>query len=140
MPVTERTTIDALLEESLKQYSQMREVLREMKSQLDGHSVGHISLLLDRFNQLSGDARKIDLEIAKHLGISGEAERLKEKIEEKVQLQADILSLIEQTVPKAASVKAILAGEIHTVSRGRRAISGYKSGSSSQGRIVNRSS
>ncbi len=140
MAVAEAISINSLLDESIIQYSEMREVLTEIKCRLDGSAVGHITLLLDRFNQLGEDARVLDLQLARQFDSFDQSVHVTRKVEQKKNLQADILTLIAQTVPKAENVKSILAGEIQSIRRGRNAMSGYKSGSLNQGCIVNKSS
>ena len=49
-----------------------------------------------------------------------------------------MLGLIGETVPKADSVKSLLANEMQTLKHGKKALNGYKSQQGQYGRIVNK--
>ncbi|MEA3469212.1 MAG: hypothetical protein U9R57_13445, partial [Thermodesulfobacteriota bacterium] len=52
-------------------------------------------------------------------------------------LQKEIVLLLQETLPRANSLKSLMASEIHSIKNGRKALNGYKIQEYHQGRIVN---
>jgi len=138
MQVQEAISVDFLVENSLNQYMEMKDLLLQLKGQLENNSVEWISSFLDKFNELGEESRKTDKLILKYLYRPMISAELKEKLEQRNVMQADILAIIEKTVPQAKSVKSFLANEVSSIRRGRSAMKGYRSGALNQGRIVNK--
>lgn len=132
--------VESLLDESIRQYDEVHELLLRLKKYLDVGAIDRVAGLLDEFNRMSAVARQQDSIIEEHLKVVQLTETLLEKLSQRQDLITVIVKLIEQTVSKAGTVKSCLASEFQSLKKGRAAIRGYRSGVSHHGRIVNRSS
>ncbi|MGW8193927.1 MAG: hypothetical protein ACWGOX_06640 [Desulforhopalus sp.] len=131
---------DTLVQHSLQQYREMFELLCTLSRCLDRHDTGKIEQVNAAFGALHSEAQVIDQKLMDRLQKSSIPASINAYLCKRRDLQEDILQLLKETLPKANSVKSLLASEMLSIKNGRRAMSGYKNYNVCQGRIVNKRS
>lgn len=134
------TQLKTLIAESVDHYTEMRVVLLQLEVELENGSASGIEELVSQFNLLCSKSRKMDRIIYNMLALHSTFETCNEQLECRRILQAEIVSLIKKNLPKANSIKSILADEVDSLKMGRKAMNGYKQNGDALGRIVNQSS
>jgi len=140
MKVTEINTLDSLAQQSLRQHADMVEILRPLPQQLESPSLDTITKFNLIFATLQQEIEIIDKKLNEQLKLATVPEKITQLLGRRKSLQEEILHMLKHTVPKASSVKSLMASEIQSVKKGRKALSGYRMQSDSQGLIVNRTS
>lgn len=138
MKDTEIKTLDAMVQHSIRQHVDMVELLRPLQQQLESPSLDAITKFNSVFNVLQQEIEILDNGLEKQLKMAAIPDHIKQLLDRRQSLQQEILYMLKHTVPKACSVKSLMASEIQSVKNGRKALSGYKTQSANQGRIVNR--
>jgi hypothetical protein len=141
MKSTDMKILDLLVQQSLQQYGEMFELLRTRAQQLDAHATEQINIFNAKYKTLQKEAMRTDQWLLEKLkAVEVTASPLAEMLARRKELQRKILVLLKETASKANIVKSLLANELQSIKRGRKALSGYKTNSDHQGRIVNRRS
>lgn len=138
MKVTEITPLDLLAQHSLRQHVDMVELLRPLQQQLESPSLDTITKFNLVFGTLQQEIEIIDKKLIEQLKSAPVPENITQLLNRRKLLQQEILRMLKHTVPKASSVKSLMASEVQSVKNGRKALNGYKMQSDSQGLIVNR--
>lgn len=134
------TNLYNLAQKSLRQYKKLKSTLEELEGSLNAeYSVNSINLIT-LYRELDKDCRLLDKQIGQYVNDHPLPEELEDVFSQRRELQVEVFQLIETTLPKAKQIRSVLANEFQSVKRGRNAVSGYKSDSARQGRIINRSS
>ena len=139
MKIPENNSVDELIEHSLQQQLEMLDMLKSLTQHIEIHSLPHIEKFNTCFHELQQASQHTDKQLLEQSGIAGIPEYLQEQFEQRDLLQHEILRLLKETLPKAKSVKSLMANEIQTVKKGRNALNGYKAQEGKQGRVVNKS-
>lgn len=138
---TDTHSLARLVHFSVTQYGEMAELLRALQ-QLESNPVGCIEEFNVTFVALQKKARQVDQELLELLSRSDDLDSsVEQDLGRRWKLQADILKMLEQTLPRAMSIKSLLASEIHSLKAGRSALTGYKNHSAeNQGKLINKRS
>lgn len=133
-------TPDALVQQSLKQYGQILELLRSLSQYLEAHNTENIQQFNRTFSILHCEAQSIDQKLMERLQETSIPPSINTYLSRRKELQENILQLLKETLPKANGVKTLLASEMVSIKNGRRAMSGYNNSIVTHGRIVNKRS
>ncbi len=126
MEVTEIDTLDLLAQRSLRQHADMVELLRPLQQQLESPSLDTITKFNLVFSALQQEIEIIDKKLIEQLKSAAVPENIAQLLGLRKSLQQEILHMLKHTVPKASSVKSLMASEIKSVKNGRKALNGYK--------------
>lgn len=137
---TDMTTLELLVRESLEQYHEIYDTLKLVGPNLDSQLRDHIKNLDDTLGGKQKRAQETDRELTDQLRVMGISETIVEPLARRAELQEKILILLKETAAKANSVKSLLASEMQTLKQGRKALTGYKTISTYQGRILAKTS
>jgi hypothetical protein len=132
--------IENLIRNSLEQQLSMIHLLESLSQQMDAQSLGVVEKFNTGFPVLQQETQKTDDMLIKQLGSTDIPDHIRQLLKQRNSLQNDILTLLKKIVPKAVSVKSLMASEIRSIKNGRQALSGYKNQTDHQGKIVNRAS
>lgn len=139
MKRTESNNMEPLIQKSLNQYREMADLLQSLQEKLDKKSDDSINSFNVAFEALDQQVQKTDVDVTEQLTLQvGIPDTVKALLEQRNVLQKEMLNLVEQTVPKASSIRSLLANEIRSIQHGRKALSGYKSNQDRYGKIVNK--
>lgn len=138
--VTELKNSEELVRQSLKQYRDMFDLLNSLSQHLDVQLAENIQQFNEAFSTLHEGAQAVDQELMERLRLTEIPEDMDQYLAQRKSLQEQILRLLKETVPKANSVKALLASEMQFIKHGRTALTGYKTHSLPQGKIVSKKS
>ncbi len=137
--VAEFESLDALVVRSINQYTEMIGLLGDLQKQISGNSSDSIEKFNSTFSSLQNQMQQTDQYVNERHNQSEIAGTTQHLLAKRYDLQLKMLNLLkESVVPKATSVKSLLASEMQSLKFGRRAINGYKTVSDNQGRIINR--
>jgi hypothetical protein len=140
MNITETSTLDSLAERSLQQQILMAKMLQPLPMELETSSLETITKFNVNFRTLQQEIKITDKKLMQHLKTAAIPDRIIPLLDQRQSLQREILQMLKHTIPKAGSVKSLMASEIQSVKNGRRALSGYKVQAEPQGKIVSRTS
>lgn len=135
---TDNNTLELLCRQSLRQYREMVLLLQSLQGNLQDQSSGSVIQFNVTFVELQNQIQQTDQEVAEQLNLQPESTNIVAFLNHRKELQEDMLGLIGETVPKADSVKSLLANEMQAVKHGKKALNGYKSQQEQYGRIVNK--
>ena len=138
MKDTEIKTLDAMVQHSIRQHIDLIDLLWPLQQQLESPSLDAITKFNSVFSTLQQEIEILDRELEKQLKMATIPDHIEQLLDRRQSLQQEILHVLKHTVPKACSVKSLMASEIQSVKNGRKALNGYKTQSENQGRIVNR--
>lgn len=138
MNITEDNNFNKLLEHSLQQYREMLDMLKSMTQHIEVQSLPHIEKFNTCFHELQQASQQTDTLLQDQVMVKGVPEHLQKHIDHRKVLQQEIVALLQETLPKAKSIKSLMASEMQTLIKGRTALSGYKVQGKRQGRIVNK--
>ena len=141
MQAPENEKLAALAVQSVQQQEEMLTLLGKLQQQLVIGSTGSTSSienLNQLFSTLQVKIKQTDLQLTAQLLESDITDATRQLLAGRTTLQEHIVSLINETMPKARSIKSLLASEMQSLKAGRRALSGYKNVSERQGSIINR--
>ena len=138
MKDTEIKTLDAMVQHSIRQHIDLIDLLWPLQQQLESPSLDAITKFNTVFSTLQQEIEIFDRELEKQLKMATIPDHIEQLLDRRQSLQQEILHVLKHTVPKACSVKSLMASEIQSVKNGRKALNGYKTQSENQGRIVNR--
>ena len=137
MTATAPTTPDALIRLSIDQHHRMAHLLHRLQEELELQAFEKLTELNDELSGIQDQARLVDDELLRCLQGGPPAAALLPLLAQRTALQKDIVALLAAILPGAKSVKSLLADEMQTLKTGRTALSGYKSGTMHQGRLIN---
>jgi len=140
MNVDEGNILEMLQQKSLEQQLDMIGLLKSLSHTIDDHSSDHIDEFNTRFSTLQQETQETDKALLHELSLVEYSDITEQFLSKKGALQKEITHLLEVVVPKANSVKSLMASEINAVKIGRKALSGYKKSEDHQGKIVNKAS
>ncbi|MCP4341715.1 MAG: hypothetical protein GY799_23245 [Desulfobulbaceae bacterium] len=138
MQDTENNTLELLCQQSLRQYREMVVLLQSLQGNLQDQSSGSVIQFNVTFAELQNQIQQTDQEVAQQLNLQPDSTYIVAFLNHRKELQEDMFGLIGETVPKADSVKSLLANEMQTLKQGKKALNGYKSQQGQYGRIVNK--
>ena len=138
--MTEDNNISKLLEHSLQQYHEMLNMLKSMTQHIEAQSLPPIEKFNICFHELQQASQQTDTLLQDQVMVKGVPEHLQKHVEDRKLLQQEIVALLQEALPKAKSIKSLMASEMQTLIKGRTALSGYKMQEKHQGRIVNKTS
>ena len=105
MQDTENNTVELLCQESLRQYREMVVLLQSLQGNLQAQSAGSVSQFNLTFAELQNQIQQTDLEIAQQLNLQPDSTNIVAFLNQRKELQEEMLGLIGETVPKANNVK-----------------------------------
>ncbi len=132
------TVVDALMLQSLDEHFEILGMLKSLQQEIDMHSLAYIEKFNTRFYLLQQQSRETDKKLFEQLPRQDIPENIGQQLDRRKSMQQDILDLLKKTVPKANSVKSLMASEIQDIKHGRKALNGYKTQTNHQGKILNR--
>ncbi len=135
---TDIDALDMLIHNSLKYYCDIKALLNDLKHELEINSADRIQQLVVEFTEIKKKSQITDNLLLSEVDEAQVSSNTAEMLEQLRIVQTDILVLIQQTIPRANTVKSFLANEILAIKNGRNAMTGYRSKSGKQGRIVNK--
>jgi hypothetical protein len=140
MNKTDVTTLDLLVRKSLEQYHEIYDMLKLVGPNLDSQLSNHIKKINEALGGMQKLAQETDRELTDLLRAIGISETVAEPLARRTKLQEKILVLLKETAVKANIVKSLLASEMQSLKKGRKAMDGYKTISDYQGRIIAKTS
>ncbi len=135
---TENNTLELLCHQSVNQYGELVTLLQSLKTDLQDQSASNVTQFNLTFAELQQRIEQTDLEITQQLQSEPDFSHIPALWNSRQELQREVLGLIEETVPRAGSIKSLLANEMQALKQGKKALSGYKSQQDQYGRIVNK--
>lgn len=97
------------------------------------------SLLAEKIRKTREKIVQNDTEIEVIIDFQTENSTIKTILNQRTTYQKTIQNLLQtKAIPKTVSAKSLLANEMHSLSTGRKAMGGYKSASTSSGKLINR--
>jgi len=133
-------TLDGVVSQSVQEYEEIYLLLLTFGQQLESHGPDDINKFHDSLAGLQRVAQRTDRKLIEQLTSVTNSDTVAEKIDNRFVLQQKILALLKETGIRASSIKSLLASEMQAIKHGRRALSGYKSNSAHQGKIVDKKS
>jgi len=131
--------LEQFLDCSISQLQKMIGLLNELNLYLAGQSAELIEQFNESFSDLQEKIKQTDLQLLEILQYGDIPEQSRLSLAKRKSLQAQIVVLLqESSMPRARSVRSLLANEMQSVKTGRRALSGYKKSQGRQGAIINR--
>lgn len=115
----------------------MVELLVGLQQKLAEQSTDSIDTFNELFAALQEKTQQTDLDVADLLSQSESSESILHLLGRRASLRDKILGLVKKSMPRARSIKSLLANEMHSLKNGRRALNGYKNVSGNQGKIIN---
>ena len=138
MQETDNNTLELLYRRSLRQYQEMVTLLHSLGGDLQDQSVGYFIQFNMTFAELQNQIQQTDLEVTQQLNSQLDRANITILWNRREELRMEVLGLIRETIPKANSVKSLLANEMQMVKQGKKALGGYKSQQGKGGRIINK--
>jgi hypothetical protein len=132
-------TIDSLAEQSIKEHEEMSSLLSRLQGQLTANSLDSIKEFNQSFTSLQSRVQFTDIKLNRLLNQAEILPATQELLDKRLNLQAQVLGQLKEALAPATKIKSLLASEMNTISKGRTAISGYRSNAKKQGRIVSNS-
>jgi len=132
-------TLDQLVWQSQQEYEKIFAVLLSL-DQLSSQSTEEIRNFQESLLGLQKVAARTDERINEQLKTALITKTIGEQLRCRTTLQQNILVRLKETTSRANIGKSLLASEMQTIRHGRTALTGYRSNSPHQGRIVNKRS
>lgn len=132
-------TLDQLVSQSQQEYGEIFAVLLSL-DQLSSQSTEEIRNFQESLLGLQKVAARTDERITEQLKTALIPNTIKEQLRCRTTLQKNILVRLKETASRANRAKSLLASEMQAIRHGRTALTGYRSNSPHQGRIVNKRS
>jgi len=139
MQINDLKILDQLVRQSQEEYEEIYSLLLSL-GQLDSHPPDEIRNFHESLLRLQKTAQRTDDKITKQLKCTSMSKTIAEQLRGRTALQQNILALVKETASRANSVKSLLASEMQVIRHGRNALTGYRSNSPHQGRIVDKRS
>jgi hypothetical protein len=140
MQKTDLTTLELLVRQSLEQYGEIYNLLKIAGPKLDSQLSDDVKKFDGTLGGLQKLAQETDRQLTDQLEVFGISETLSEPLSRRTELQEKILVLLKETATRVNSVKSLLAIEMQSLYKGRKALTGYKTNSAYQGRIIDKTS
>jgi len=140
MQQSDLTTLELLVRRSLEQYGEIYQLLKMVGSNLGSQLSDDIKKFDETLSGLQRQTQETDRQLTDQLKGLGISETLAEPLARRTELQERILVLLKETATRAHCVKSLLVNEMQSLKQGRKALTGYKTNSDYQGRIINKTS
>jgi hypothetical protein len=140
MQRTDLSSLDLLAQKSLQQYGAIFEFLQSTGLQFGTHSTGHIKKFDETLVELQEMAKQTDQQLTEKLRVVEITENITESLARRTELQEKILVLLKEKISRVNSAKSLLASEMQSIKNGRKALTGYRTNSDHQGRIIDKTS
>ena len=136
----ENNKLASVIQQSIKEHIKMVEFLSSLEQQIETHSSESINTFNKTFDILRKKTKRTDQTLLEQLNTSIVSSSITQLLIKRRSLQIDILNLLQMTIPRANSVKSLMANEIQSVKKGRTALNGYRNLYYRHGGIVNKAS
>jgi len=136
----ENNILDTVVQQSIKEHLEIIELLSSLEQEIETHSSESINTFNRTFDILRKKAKCTDQTLLEQLNTSVISDSTTQLLNKRRSLQIDILNLLQMTIPRANSVKSLMANEIQSVKKGRTALNGYRNLYCHHGGIVNKAS
>lgn len=140
MQKSDQTTLELLIAQSLAQYGEIYDLLKVEGPNIDSQLSDGIIKFDEALGGLQNLAQQTDRQLTDQLKIMGFSETIEGSLARRKELQGKVLVLLKETANRANSVKSLLASEMQCIRQGRKALTGYKTNSDYQGRIIDKTS
>ena len=132
--------VETLIRKSLDQQMEMILLLKSLSEQVNAHSLGAVEKFNTSFSDLQRETKQTDEILGSYLNSEDVPDTIRQLLEQRYSLQKNVMILLKKILPKAISAKSLMANEVQSIQKGRKALSGYKNHAEHQGKIVNRAS
>lgn len=137
-PEKERRQIEATLIQSIQQYENILDLLKEMDKVLVTASPDSMLALNTSFMDLQSQAQAIDQVLKDWLSRdAGSTKDLQSLMDTRKRIMQEIFHLNRSLTVKASGLKSLLAHEMGALRNGRTALGGYRQPQHHQGRFFN---
>jgi len=140
MQKPDQATLELLISQSLEQYGEIYDLLKMHGSNINSQLSDGIIKFDETLGGLQNLAQQTDRHLADQLKIMEFSETMEDQLSCRTELQEKVLVLLKETANRANNVKSLLASEMQSIRQGRKALTGYKTNSDYQGRIIDKTS
>jgi len=140
MQKPDQATLELLISQSLEQYGEIYDLLKMHGSNINSQLSDGIIKFDETLGGLQNLAQQTDRHLADQLKIMEFSETMEDQLSRRTELQEKVLVLLKETANRANNVKSLLASEMQSIRQGRKALTGYKTNSDYQGRIIDKTS
>ena len=140
MQKTDLTALELLILQSIEQYGAIYDLLKIDGVNIDSQLSSEISKFDETLRDVQKLAQQTDQQLTDLLKVTKIPQSMEELLARRTELQKEILVLLKNTASRANSVKSLLASEMQSLKQGRKALTGYKTNSDYQGKIIDKTS